>query len=190
MLSAMLLGYNVEVPEGQVGRRQLPHDPALHPRRPDRLRRHLCLLPRRAAPPPAGSLFGRAAAPGIPSAAPIRPRSAAPPPRRSIPTGSPPRALGAPRHRLVVGRAAAGALPAHRGLVSAACVNRGPLGYLAVTVNADPADARTDGIPGDVYLAGVPAPGWGLHLVDMNLAMGDLIRVVEAQRDAFLRRRR
>ncbi|HKR24947.1 MAG TPA: DUF3089 domain-containing protein, partial [Allosphingosinicella sp.] len=77
-----------------------------------------------------------------------------------------------------------------RGLVSAACVNRGALGYLAVTVNADPADARTDRIPGDVHLAGVLAPGWGLHLVDMNLAMGDLIRAVEAQRDAYLRRRR
>ena len=67
------------------------------------------------------------------------------------------------------------------GLVSGACVNRGPLGYLAITTNADPADARTDRIPGDVQIGGVPAPGWGLHLVDVNLAQGDLIRLVHEQ---------
>ena len=76
------------------------------------------------------------------------------------------------------------------GLVSAACVNRGPLGYLAITVNADPNDARTDEIPGDVYILGQLQPGWGLHLGDVNSAMGDLLRVVEAQRDAWRRRRR
>ena len=76
------------------------------------------------------------------------------------------------------------------GLVSAACVQRGPIGYLAVTVNADPADARTDEIHGDVAILGRRQPGWGLHLADINLAMGDLLRVVELQRDAFRRRRR
>ena len=63
MLSALLIGCNVEVPEGQVGRRHLPHDAALHPRRPDRLRHHLRLVPRRRA----------AAAPAPCSAAPPRP---------------------------------------------------------------------------------------------------------------------
>ena len=77
-----------------------------------------------------------------------------------------------------------------QGLVSAACVNRGSLGYLAVTVNADPADARTDRIPGDVQILGRIQPGWGLHLVDVNLAMGDLLHVVEAQRDSWLRQSR
>ncbi len=66
-------------------------------------------------------------------------------------------------------------------MVSAACVNKGPLGYLSVTVNADPADARTDQIPGDVTLGGRIAPGWGLHLADMNLAMGNLVALIEAQ---------
>ena len=54
-------------------------------------------------------------------------------------------------------------------------------------MNADPADVRTDRIPGDVRLGPIPAPGWGIHPVDVNLALGDLIRVVEGQRDAFLR---
>ncbi|MDP9414771.1 MAG: hypothetical protein M3Q08_11960 [Pseudomonadota bacterium] len=60
-------------------------------------------------------------------------------------------------------------------------MNKGPLGYLSVTVNADPADARTDQIPGDVTLGGRIAPGWGLHLADMNLAMGNLLALIEAQ---------
>ena len=39
------------------------------------------------------------------------------------------------------------------------------------------ADARTDAIPGDVMLGGQVLPGWGLHLADMNLAMGNLLRM-------------
>jgi hypothetical protein len=73
------------------------------------------------------------------------------------------------------------------GLASASCVNRGNAGYLSVMVNADPADARTDRIPGDVVIAGVPQPGWGLHTADMNLALGDLIALVEAQAEAYRR---
>jgi hypothetical protein len=76
-----------------------------------------------------------------------------------------------------------------RGLVSATCTHDGPLGYLAIAVNADPRDPRTDGIPGDVELAGQPAPGWGLHLIDVNAAQGDLIRAVAAQAAAYRRRR-
>jgi hypothetical protein len=67
------------------------------------------------------------------------------------------------------------------GLVTGECRHSGQLGYLAVTENADPRDARTDRIPGDVYSMGKLNPGWGLHLVDVNVAQGDLIRLVEAQ---------
>ena len=54
-----------------------------------------------------------------------------------------------------------------------------------MSVNADPADARTDQIPGDVYFRGNKLLDWGMHLADVNLAMGDLIRLVEAQRGAY-----
>jgi hypothetical protein len=67
------------------------------------------------------------------------------------------------------------------GLVTGECRHSGQAGWLAVAENADPKDARTDRIPGDVYIAGKLNPGWGLHLVDMNVAQGDLIRLVEAQ---------
>ena len=57
-----------------------------------------------------------------------------------------------------------------------------------MTVNADPNDARTDRIPGDVVVAGAVLPGWGLHLADVNLAMGDLLALVEAQSAAYRKR--
>jgi hypothetical protein len=65
------------------------------------------------------------------------------------------------------------------GLVSARCVNQGPRGYLSVRTNADPNDKRTDRIGGEVGLFGMFLPGWGMHLADMAIAQGDLIRHVE-----------
>jgi hypothetical protein len=64
------------------------------------------------------------------------------------------------------------------GLVSAKCVNEGPRGYLAVRTNADPKDKRTDRIGGEVSVLGMFLPGWGMHLADMAVAQGDLIRQV------------
>jgi hypothetical protein len=37
---------------------------------------------------------------------------------------------------------------------------------------------------------GRPAPDWGLHLADMNLAQGDLIRLVEEQSRAAQKKSR
>jgi hypothetical protein len=74
------------------------------------------------------------------------------------------------------------------GLASASCVNRGRSGYLSVLANADPADPRTDRIPGDVVRGGVVDAGWGLHLADVNIALGDLVRLVDEQSKAYRRR--
>ena len=75
------------------------------------------------------------------------------------------------------------------GMLTAACVEQGGFNYLAVTVHADPADKRTDGINGDVVAAdGKVQPQWGLHLMDMNLAMGNLVSLVGQQGEEWLRR--
>ncbi|MDO8799195.1 DUF3089 domain-containing protein [Phenylobacterium sp.] len=67
------------------------------------------------------------------------------------------------------------------GLLSATCVNSGGFNYLAVHVNADPADPRIDAIkPGAV------TPDWGLHLVDVNVAMGNLVDLVDSQGKSWL----
>ena len=67
------------------------------------------------------------------------------------------------------------------GLLSAKCVEQGGFSYLAVSVNADPADPRTDTINGDVVINGEVRPFWGLHLIDMHLALGNLVHLVATQ---------
>jgi hypothetical protein len=54
-------------------------------------------------------------------------------------------------------------------------------------VNADPADPRTDTIAGDVVgPGGQIAADWGLHLIDANIAMGNLVDLVGSQGKAWL----
>ncbi len=72
-----------------------------------------------------------------------------------------------------------------RGLATAACVNRGRTGYLSLGVNADPADARADDIPGEIFFWRWTFDGWGMHLADMNAPQGDLIRMVATQSAAW-----
>jgi hypothetical protein len=64
------------------------------------------------------------------------------------------------------------------GLNSGRCVNDGQRGYFAVRTNADPRDQRTDRIGGEVGVAGMFIPGWGMHLADTALVEGDLVRLV------------
>jgi hypothetical protein len=64
------------------------------------------------------------------------------------------------------------------GLVSAKCINDGPRGYLSIHTNADPSDKRTDRVGGEVAVLGMFVPGWGMHLADMAVALGDLVREV------------
>lgn len=72
------------------------------------------------------------------------------------------------------------------GLLSAQCVSEGDFSYLAVEVNADPADPRTDEITGDIVLpGGAVLKDWGLHLIDVNLEMGDLVALADRQAKAY-----
>lgn len=71
------------------------------------------------------------------------------------------------------------------GLATAACVNEGRTGYLALGVNADPRDARADDIPGEMFFWRWTFEGWGMHLADMNAPQGDLIRMVARQSAAW-----
>ena len=64
------------------------------------------------------------------------------------------------------------------GLVSGECIEEAGAHVLSVTVN--PTDgARVDDINGDL------AGGWGLHLVDVNLVMGDIVTLVGSQAEAY-----
>ena len=73
------------------------------------------------------------------------------------------------------------------GLLTGECVSKGGYNYLEAHVNADPADPRTDTIAGDVVgQGGQIAADWGLHLIDANIAMGNLVDLVGSQGKAWL----
>ena len=71
------------------------------------------------------------------------------------------------------------------GLLSAECSANEFGTYLSVTVHGDPADSRTDDIAGDVVFNGEVQANWGLHLIDVNLTMGNLLAIVETQFTAW-----
>jgi len=74
------------------------------------------------------------------------------------------------------------------GLVRGECVQKNGYSYLEVTVQGDPDDARADDIPGDLIFGGTPGSLWGLHLIDVSVAMGNLVDIVGRQTDAYLKR--
>ena len=71
------------------------------------------------------------------------------------------------------------------GLLTAQCVANEKGSYLEVTVHGDPADPRVDDISGDVMANGQVNASWGLHLIDVNEAMGNLLDIVAQQARAF-----
>lgn len=73
------------------------------------------------------------------------------------------------------------------GLLKAKCVTNDRVSYLEVTIQADPKDPRTDDIMGDVLVGGKVLTDWGLHVIDMNLGMGNFIDIVNQQAKAYLK---
>jgi hypothetical protein len=76
------------------------------------------------------------------------------------------------------------------GLLTAQCVSDDHGSYLAVSVHGDPSDPRADDIPGDMKTeGGAVNPAWGLHLVDVNLTIGNLVDLVHEQVKAYRAKR-
>jgi hypothetical protein len=71
------------------------------------------------------------------------------------------------------------------GMLTAECVVNEHGSYLAVTVHGDPAGPRTSDIVGDVVVNKQVLPEWGLHLIDVNLTMGNLLNIVEQETKAY-----
>ena len=71
------------------------------------------------------------------------------------------------------------------GLLTAECKSNENATYLEITVHGDPADPRVDDIVGDLNVGGQVLKDWGLHLVDINLAMGNLVDIVGKQAKAW-----
>jgi len=72
------------------------------------------------------------------------------------------------------------------GMLTAECVANDHGSYLAITVHGDPAGPRVSDITGDVIFNGQVMADWGLHLIDVNLAIGNLVDIVAQQSKAYL----
>jgi hypothetical protein len=67
------------------------------------------------------------------------------------------------------------------GMLTARCASNDNATYLEVTVHPDPSGKRADDISGDISGGGQVLAQWGLHLVDVNVAMGNLLDIVGRQ---------
>jgi hypothetical protein len=188
LLSAMLLGASVRVPEGEIVGGDFDNVPLCTAA--DDLG---CVVSyasfRSTSPPPPNSFFGRPRGgegeaactnpaalgggsgplqPYLPTDGASLPSADGPPPVR------PPWLADPQRNAAIATKFVT--LP---GMVDAQCARRDGFSYLELTVHGDPGDGRIDDIGGDL------TPEWGMHLVDVSVAMGNLVDVVEAQAAAF-----
>lgn len=170
VVSAYLLGNTVRVPAGEDVGGDFQHLPLC--RAEDQTG---CVVSyasfRATAPPPANSFFGRPRS-GDGVAACVNPAALAGGPAPLTPyfaSNSP---------AFADGSSVETPFAAFPGLVTGECVERDGFSYLAITVNGDPGDPRIDDVSGDL------TPEWGLHVIDANLAMGDLVSLAQRQADA------
>ena len=188
VISAMLLGMNVTVPKGKdVGGtfKQMPLCRSAN--------QTGCVVTyvtfRETVPPPANSLFGRSPGEGVEVAC-TNPAALA------GGSGELHAYLGAAR---AAGSSAAEPKPwvtpaqpiktpfvSVPGLLTGTCVSNEKGSYLSVKVHGNPSDPRADDIPGDILTAGQVQANWGLHLIDVNVAMGNLVDIVSQQSKAYL----
>ncbi len=186
MISALLLGTNLAVPKGKDVGGAFKNIPLC--RAANQTGCAIAYATFRAdQPPPANSLFGRVAGDGLAAAC------------------TNPAALGGGSGALHaylsnLRSSSSGEIPAWvtpaptittpfvsvPGLLTGACVSNDKGTYLAVTVNANPADPRTDKIGGDVVTNSEVQAGWGLHLIDAHVAMGNLVDIVGQQAKVWL----
>ncbi len=189
MLSAMLMGTTIEVPKGQDVGGTFQHVPLC--RSASQIG---CVITfasfRSTVPPPPNTLFGR-----VPNAK----MAAACTNPAALAGGS--GALHAYLDR--TGRTITSSAPAKPwvtpeqpietpfvsvpGLLTARCTsNDNATGYLEITVHGDPNDPRVDDITGDIGAGTNVLANWGLHLIDVNLAMGNLLEIVSQQTKTYL----
>jgi hypothetical protein len=76
------------------------------------------------------------------------------------------------------------------GLLTAKCAKNENATFLEITVHGDPADPRVDDITGDIGPPAQPLANWGLHLIDANLAMGNLVDIVRQQAQAYTKKKK
>ncbi|MEO7082751.1 MAG: DUF3089 domain-containing protein [Gemmatimonadaceae bacterium] len=189
LVSAILAGTSVAVPAGRDVGGTFKNVPLCHA-----ASQTGCAIVyasfRSTSPPPPSPMFGHVAGAGMVAAC-VNPaalaggsgelhsyfastfRSAAPSPESRAWT-NPPRAVETPWVSVP-------------GMLTAKCAsNENSTGYLEITVHPSATGARTGEIGGDYRMGARLVPTWGLHLIDINLTMGNLIDVVGEQSRAYV----
>ena len=188
MVSAILLGTTIGVPKGKDVGGSFQHVPLCKS-----ASQTGCVITfasfRSTVPPPANTLFGR-----VPDAAMVAActnpaalgggsgqlHSYLDKTGRTITSNTPPKPWVTPEQEIDTPWVS---VP---GLLTAKCAsNENASGYLEVTVNGNPADPRVDDITGDLGAGGNVLANWGLHLIDVNLAMGNLVEIVGQEAKAY-----
>lgn len=190
LVSAMLIGTSLQVAEGSDVGGDFQNVPLCHKR--DDVGCAIAYASFRAtSPPPPNSLFGGARAEGLEAAC-TNPASLFDG-RRSLQIYLPTNAQSLPILPIpptpdwldpALGVEIATPFVSLPGLFSGRCAQANGFHYLAVVVNADPEDPRIDDTSGADL-----TPEWGLHLIDVNLAMGDLVSVARSQARSYCSRR-
>lgn len=188
LISALLLGTNLPVPRGKDVGGAFKQVPLCHS-----AQQTGCVITyatfRSEVPPPANSRFGRVAGNEMVSAC-TNPaalgggsgqlHSYLSARASGVSTSeAPPRSWVTPEHEI---KTPFVSVP---GLITSECVSNEKGSYLAVTVHGDPKDPRTDDINGDVVVNGKVQADWGLHLIDVHVAMGNLVDIVNQQSKAY-----
>ena len=192
LVSAIIPGTNVAVPNGQdIGGDFKSVPPCRSATQTGCLVSYVTF--RKTAPPPENSRFGRPPGPGL-----------------SVACADPAALVGdrflkpyfASNHRDIVWSPTA---PIPRPWISpwdegietpyvtlpefltATCVNDEHGSYLEVTAHPDEGSRRTKDIGEELYRDRKVLQDWGLHLIDINIAQGNLLELVKRQSAAYLR---
>ena len=190
IVSALLLGWNVAVPVGKDVGGSFKNMPLCHS-----ASQTSCVISfasfRSTVPPPANTRFGKASGESMIAACtnPAALRGGRADLHSYLSTARAANSSGEPAPWVTGSQPITTPFVSTPGLLTAECVANEHGSYLEVTVRGDPKDPRTDDIVGDVVAAGKVQADWGLHLIDANLTMGDLITVVDEQAKAYLKKK-
>jgi hypothetical protein len=187
MVSAILAGTTLAVPRGKDVGGAFQHVPLCHT-----ASQTGCVITyasyRSTAPPPANTLFGKVAGANMTAACtnPAALSGGSGALHAYLATdGGTITATTAPKPWVVPERPVGTPWVSVPGLLTAQCTSNDNATYLEVTVHPDAAGRRTSDIVGDIVVNGQVLLNWGLHLVDMNLAMGNLVDIVGRQAKAL-----
>jgi hypothetical protein len=187
ILSALLMGTRLAVPkDGSAIGGDFKHIPLC--KSPTQLQCAIAYASfRDTAPPPANTLFGKVQDPKMMAACsnPTALGGGEGPAQTYFGTGS---AIVSASNKVqwVKDKPVTTTFVSTPGLVTAECkATDAGVTYLAVKLHPDPADPRTDDISGDVITGGTVQQQWGLHLIDANLFMGNLLEIVAQETEVY-----